>query len=47
MHAINCILEVINLMLFLIKFIKFKQRKKFKKFQLHNYGVNSLPKTVT
>ena len=38
MHAIICILEFVNFMLFLIKFIKFKQRTEFKKFELHNYG---------
>jgi len=38
MHAIICILEFMNFMLFIIKFIKFKQRIKFKKFELHNYG---------
>ena len=31
MHAIICILEFMNCMLFLIKFIKFKQRIKLKK----------------
>jgi len=39
MHTIICILELMNFMLFLIKFIKFKQRIKFKKFELHNYGL--------
>jgi len=38
MHAIICILELMNFMLFLIKFIKFKQRLKFKKFELHDYA---------
>jgi len=38
MHAIICILEFMNFMLFFKKFIKFKQRIKFKKFELHNYG---------
>ena len=38
MHAIICILEFMNFMLFLIKLIKFKQRIKFKQFELHNYG---------
>jgi len=42
MHAIICILELMNFMLFLIKFIEFKQRIKFKKFELHNYGPNFL-----
>ena len=39
MHAIICIHEFMNFMLFLIKFIKFRQRLKFKNFELHNYGV--------
>ena len=30
-------LEFMNFVLFLIKFIQFKQRIKFKKFELHNY----------
>ena len=38
MHAIICIIEFMNFLLFLIKFIKFKQRIKFKKFELHNYA---------
>jgi len=38
MHATICILEFMNFMLFLIKFIEFKQRIKFKKFELHNYA---------
>jgi len=38
MHEIICVLESVNFMLFLIKFIKFKQRIKFKKFELHNYA---------
>jgi len=42
MHAIICIHEFMNFMLFLIKFIKFRQRLKFKKFELHNYGVGRL-----
>jgi len=40
MHAIICILEFMNFLLFLIKFIKVKQRIKFKKFELHNYDTN-------
>jgi len=40
MHAIICILEFMNFLLFLIKFIKFKQKIKFKKFELHNYDTN-------
>ena len=42
MHAIFCVLESVNFMLFLIKFIKFKQRIKFKKFELHNYVVDEM-----
>jgi len=38
MHAIICVLESVNFMLFLIKFIKFRQRIKFKKFELHKYA---------
>ena len=40
MHAIIWILEFMNFVLFLIKFIKFKQRIKFKKFELHNYAAD-------
>jgi len=39
MQAIICILEFMNFMLFLIKFVNFKQRIKYKKFELHNYAV--------
>jgi len=42
MHAIICILEFMNFMLFLTKFIKFKQRIESKKFELHNYGSNEI-----
>jgi len=42
MHAITCILEFMNFMLFSMKFIKFEQKIKFKKFELHNYGASTL-----
>jgi len=38
MHAIICIFDFMNLMLFIIKFTKLKPIAKFNKFELHNYA---------
>jgi len=38
MHAIICLFDFINFMLFIMKFIKFKPIIKFKKFECHNNG---------
>jgi len=40
MHAIICIFDFMNSMLFTIKFVKFKPILNFTKFGLHNYGLH-------
>ena len=38
MHAIICIFDFMNSMLFILKFINIKPIIKFKKFELHDYA---------
>jgi len=43
MHAIMCIFDFMNFMLFIVELINFKRIIKFKKFELHNYRVGQKP----
>jgi len=45
MHAIICIFDFMNFMLFIIKFMKFKPIIQFEKFELQKLGTGTVGQT--